>query len=45
MDKTATAPAMTVVSGPLSVAAGTGCSEVFDTTIVQCSMVSVRVCC
>jgi hypothetical protein len=32
MDKTATAPSMTVVSAALSVAAGTGSSEVFDTT-------------
>ena len=45
MDKTATAPSMTVVSGGLSAAAGTGSSEVFDTTIFQCSMVSRWVWC
>ena len=35
MDKTATAPSMTVVSAALPVAAGAGCSEVFDTAIFQ----------
>jgi hypothetical protein len=35
MDKTATAPSMTVVSAPLPVAAGAGCSEVFDTAMFQ----------
>jgi len=45
MDKTATAPSITVLSGGLSAAVGTGSSEVFDTTIFPCSMVSRRVCC
>jgi hypothetical protein len=35
MDKTATAPSMTVVSAALPVAAGAGCSEVFDTAIFE----------
>jgi hypothetical protein len=37
MDKTATAPSMTVVSGALPAVAGIGCPEVFDTAIFQCS--------
>jgi hypothetical protein len=41
MDKTATAPSMTVVS---AAAAGTGSTEVFDTTMFQCSMVSRQAC-
>jgi hypothetical protein len=32
---------MTAVSAGLPVAAGTGSAEVFDTTIFQCSMVTL----
>jgi hypothetical protein len=45
MDKTATAPSMTVVSAALSAAARTGCFEVFDTAIFQCSVVPCAACC